>query len=104
MATVLALIIAAMAAATVVMGLRLSGALRERDKAVLSAQRAVDTSITVAEEFKLHRERKRAQIRGLMEDIEALGDDLENCTTPGSKRARLRSLVSKAKAASNDHA
>lgn len=104
MTAVLALTIAAMATTVVVIGLRLSGAKSDRDKARAAQKVAEDTAIEVSEESARYKKHKEAQIRSLLEDIEDLENDLENCSTPGSKRERLRSLVSKAKAAQTDHA
>lgn len=102
MISVLAITIASMAAAMVVLGLRLSGANAERDKAIASRHTVETTASAIAKEFGQYRKHKEAQMEALREDIEALENDLANCTTPGSRRERLRSLLSKAEARAPD--
>jgi len=49
-----------------------------------------------AREFAVYRSRTKLQLAALRQDIEELESDLEKCTLPGSRRARLERLLSKA--------
>ena len=82
--------------------LRLSGLRPERDEAVASRNTAEITASAIAKEFGGYRKASEAQRRALYEDIERLEDDLQTCDSPGARRDRLRSLLSKAEARAPD--
>lgn len=104
MVGILALACVAMAAGMVAMALRLSGLNDERDKALAAHHMAEANSIRLAEEYTTFQNVAQVQRTVLLEDIERLEDDLQNCSTPGAVRTRLRSLARKAKARPDDPA
>jgi len=96
MTAALAITVAVMATAMVVMAIRLAGAQTAEAKALMNRNRAEIMATNVSQEFRDHRTATKARFLALLEDIERLEDDLENCSTPGARRSRLRSLLSKA--------
>lgn len=102
MISVLAILVAVLAVALVVLGLRLAGAKSEGDQAVAARHRAEVTASTIAKEFGLYRKRQTEQMSALRADIEELENDLENCDGPGDRRERLRRLLSKAETRATD--
>lgn len=94
-------LVVAMATAMGAMALRLSGAKKSEDKAIAARVLAEATATRVAKEFGEYRLTAIRQLDAARKDAEDLEDDLENCTTPGSRRERLRGLVSKLAAAAH---
>lgn len=95
---VLTIALIASTAGIVAMALRFAGMSSERDRAIFNHNQADIKTQSVASElasFKAETKRARAL---LLEDIERLENDLQNCDSAGARRERLRRLLSLAKA------
>jgi type II secretory pathway pseudopilin PulG len=86
-----------LALVAVVLAVRNGGLRAERSKAEERASRLEAQLQTTMREFTDYRTRMRAQLDSLHADIETLESDLANCSSPGSRRARLERLLSKAR-------
>ena len=100
----LAYVCVGMAVAMVAMAIRMSGLQKERNKHQLLRDSAERTSAKVSTELRSYQKVAELQRVDLLEDIERLEDDLQNCNTPGSVRERLRTLAKKAQARPSDPA
>lgn len=98
---ILAVLLATAAGTVLVLSLRLSGL---RSQAEEADERRLDAEEKLTEltaDFDGYRSRTEDQLEALRGDISELEDDLENCESPGARRARLERLLSKAASPEN---
>jgi TolA-binding protein len=96
MTAALGITIGVLALAILAMAVRLSGLKADAvdaDHKRLAAEKQLRET---AQQLASHQERTKQQLADLRMDIAELEHDLEQCTTPGSRRARLERLLSKA--------
>jgi predicted secreted protein len=93
---ILAVLLASAAGTVLVLSLRQSGLRSEAEEADERRTDAEKKLTKTAENFTDYKRRTEDQLAALRGDIEELEDDLEKCTAPGARRARLERLLSKA--------
>ncbi len=98
---VLGVTCAILALASVGLAIRIAG-LRKDVADADHARHSVEQQLqSVAREFANFRERIKKQTADLQKDIDALETELQNCSSPESRRAMLRRLLSQATGYSN---